>query len=101
MTKRNIVGVIAIALIMPVLTILAFKALTQNTPKEQKIKLNYAKTITDANAIKLVFVDSVDGRPVYDVIFPDGKVMDYMYPEEIAHSLIVGKWEYDEDLKIK
>lgn len=52
------------------------------------------------NSIRISFVDSVDGRPTYTVLFNDGRALDQMYPEEIAQSLITGKWTYDETLTI-
>jgi hypothetical protein len=51
--------------------------------------------------VRIEFVDSVDGRPTYTIIFPDGKALDQMYPEELAQGLIDGKWSYDETLIIK
>jgi hypothetical protein len=52
------------------------------------------------NSIKITFVDSVDGRPTYNVEFNDGTALDQMYPEEIAQSLITGQWTYDETLSV-
>lgn len=51
--------------------------------------------------IQVVFADSVDGRPTYNVLFPDSTVLDSMYPEEIANGLNTGKWDYNEMLKVK
>lgn len=42
-----------------------------------------------------------DERPTFTVIFEDEKVIQYMYPEEIANSLITGVWEYNEDLRVQ
>lgn len=53
-----------------------------------------------SNDIKIVISDSVEGRQTYNVLFPDGTMLDSMYPEEIANGLITGKWDYNEDLTI-
>lgn len=45
--------------------------------------------------------DDVDGRKLFTVVFPDGKALEHMYAEEIAHGLKTGKWEYNEDLTIE
>lgn len=52
--------------------------------------------VHDGKELKLVFADSVDGRPTYTVIFPDSTVVDSMYPEEVANGLNTGKWNYNE-----
>lgn len=57
--------------------------------------------VESPTSIKLVFADSVDGRPTYAILFNDSTVLDSMYPEEIANGLITGKWDYNEDLQIK
>lgn len=57
--------------------------------------------VESAKTIKLVFADSVDGRPTYSVLFQDSTVLDSMYPEEIANGLNTGKWDYNEDFIIK
>jgi regulator of extracellular matrix RemA (YlzA/DUF370 family) len=51
--------------------------------------------------IVIIPVDTVEGRPVFDVIISDENVVEAMYPEEIANSLNSGKWEYNEMLEIK
>ena len=56
--------------------------------------------VKSSNEIKVVLVDVVDGRQVYNVLFPDGTVLDSMYAEEIANGLVTGKWDYNEDLSI-
>jgi hypothetical protein len=45
--------------------------------------------------------EDVDGRKLFTVVFPDGKALEHMYAEEIAHGLKTGKWEYNEDLTIE
>lgn len=39
-----------------------------------------------------------DGRPMYTVVFSDGKAWESVYPEEIAKFLKTGIVEYDETL---
>lgn len=51
--------------------------------------------------IVIAVVDTVEGRPTYNVIFEDEDVMDSMYGEEIGQALATGKWEYNEDLRVK
>lgn len=41
-----------------------------------------------------------DGRPTFNVKLPDGTVHEHFYAEEIAHSLITGTWQTDEDLRL-
>jgi hypothetical protein len=55
---------------------------------------------TIPNSIVLVPTDTVEGRPVFTVIFEDEKTLELMYSEEIAHGLITGDWRPDEDLRI-
>lgn len=57
--------------------------------------------VDSVKCITVVFVDSVDGRPTFNVEFADSTVLDSMYPEEIAHGLTTGHWDYNEDLEIK
>ena len=53
---------------------------------------------TDTVAFYVVDIhDTNDRRPL---VFPDGKVLERMYAEEIAGSLLQGKWSYNEDLKL-
>jgi len=51
-------------------------------------------------SIEITFMDSAEGRPIYCVHLADSTVLDSMYPEEIAHGLLTGNWEYDEMLKL-
>lgn len=44
--------------------------------------------------------DMVEGRQTYTVVLGD-TIVEHMYAEEIAQSLITGVWGYNEDLKIK
>lgn len=52
------------------------------------------KTVTITNA------GNVEGRPIYNVKLPNGKTIESMYSEEIAHGLKTGNWNYNEDLKL-
>jgi len=57
--------------------------------------------IGTARDITISLADTVEGRATYNVSFPDGTGLDSMYPEEIAHGLLTGKWSYNEDLQVK
>lgn len=57
--------------------------------------------VDSVKCITIIFVDSVDGRPTFNVEFADSTVLDSMYPEEIANGLTTGHWNYNEDLEIK
>jgi hypothetical protein len=50
--------------------------------------------------VLVIASDTVDGRKTFNIEFSDGTGLDSMYPEEIAESLINGKWQYDECLKV-
>ena len=50
--------------------------------------------------IKIIMSDNVEGRQTYNVLFPDGTILESMYPEEIANGLVTGSWDYNEDLNI-
>lgn len=41
-----------------------------------------------------------EGRKTYTVLLNEKFGMDFMYPEEIALSLVEGKWQYDEMAKV-
>ncbi len=41
-----------------------------------------------------------EGRKTYSVLLNDKFGIDFMYPEEIALSLIEGKWQYDEGVTL-
>jgi hypothetical protein len=55
---------------------------------------------TNINGIRIFVADSVDGRPTFDVVLEDEKVLEKMYAEEIAYSLLHNKWIYNEDLSL-
>jgi hypothetical protein len=43
--------------------------------------------------------NTVDGRKTFNVFFKDGRVMQFMYAEEVLHGLSTGNWGYNEDIK--
>jgi hypothetical protein len=51
-------------------------------------------------AFLVIPADEHEGRKTYSVLIDDKFGMDFMYPEEIALSLIEGKWQYDEMAKV-
>jgi hypothetical protein len=51
-------------------------------------------------AFLVIPADEHEGRKTYSVLIDDKFGMDFMYPEEIALSLIEGKWQYDEMAKL-
>ena len=46
----------------------------------------------------VVYQQEMDGRNQYALFFPDGKVVDYAYKEEILEYIDSGDFEYNEDL---
>lgn len=50
--------------------------------------------------IVLIPVDTIDGRPTYNVLFNDEDGFESMYAEEVLVGLTEGKWNYDEDATI-
>ena len=76
--------------------------------KEGRIKnLNRASDIAhylnqsiDDGRIVLIPVDTIDGRPTYNVLFNDEDGFESMYAEEVLVGLTEGKWNYDEDATI-
>ena len=51
--------------------------------------------------VVIIPVDTIDGRPTYNVVLSDEEGIDSMYPEEIANGLNTGRWSYNEMLTIK
>ena len=68
--------------------------------KQQIHTEDMSSLIKSSNNIQIVLAEDVDGRQTYNVLFPDGTVLDSMYPEEIANGLVTGKWDYNEDLQL-
>jgi len=67
----------------------------------EPVKSSITDTLTtNLNGIRVIPADSVDGRPTFDVVIEDEKVLESMYAEEIAYSLIHNKWVYNEDLTL-
>lgn len=58
------------------------------------------KIAQESDAIVITEQSDDDGRPTFKVKLPDGTVHEYFYAEEIAHSLITGTWQTDEDLRL-
>lgn len=86
-----------------VLIIIAIGCVVYNLPKHTSGHKPVKRTQKFIDVtIVLQFTDTTDdGRPMYSVMLPDNKVLDAMYPEEIAQSLIEGEWHYNEDLRIR
>jgi hypothetical protein len=59
----------------------------------------YACRPDDSDQI-IITEESDEDRPMFTVKLPNGTVYEHFYAEEIAHSLITGKWEHDEDLRV-
>ena len=104
------IGFILLAIIAFVAAICVFThrndnnepAAKANTVEHQPLLPNsIADTLfTNINGIRVIPADSVDGRPTFDVVLEDEKVLESMYAEEIAYSLIHNKWIYNEDLSL-
>lgn len=61
------------------------------------------KVGTVRNNSNVVIVDEHsdnDGRPMFTVKLTNGRVLEYMYAEEIAQGLLDGEWASDEDLTL-
>ena len=89
------------------LLILSITTVSCSSTKMEKCKIpkdHYTEDMppleVKCKSVKVVFDDTVDGRPTFNVVFPDGKVVESMYPEEIANGLSTGNWLYNEDYKI-
>jgi hypothetical protein len=78
-------------LVIIIISCVLFSFTTVPAPKHQ----------CEHKGILLIPTDTVDGRPVYSVLLDDGTGLDLMYAEEIAHSLVTGKWQYNEDLRVR
>jgi len=94
----------AIIILITVLLI-ATSCIVYNMPKHtsghRKPVIAHKHVKYTSAPITIVYTDTTeDGRPLYSVFFSDSTVLDAMYPEEIAQSLIDGEWKYNEDLKI-
>jgi hypothetical protein len=58
------------------------------------------KMTQESDVIIITEQSDDDGRPTFKVKLPDGTVHEYFYAEEIAHSLITGTWQTDQDLRL-
>lgn len=54
-----------------------------------------------SKAVKIQKQGTHEGRKVYKVTLSTGKVLEYMYIEEINEAKKTGKWQYNEDLTFK
>lgn len=100
--KRIIIAVIATALTFTYCGYLLGMSKTK-TVVVYKERFNEDMAIPNkgtAMPFTVEFADSVDGRPTFNITFADSTGLDSMYPEEIAVSLIQGKWQYNEDFAI-
>jgi len=82
------------------LVLLAVGVIGGRTVFNPKCHRPHINVINDGRFM-VIPVDSVEGRPTFNVVFEDETGLDSMYPEEIANSLNTGKWNYNEDLVIK
>lgn len=97
MKKQLIIVIVGILLSIILLSAYLMKGAA---PKDVlKDKISVSKLPQDF-PIQIIPTDTVDGRPVYTVLFSDSTAMDSMYAEEIGASLSTGVWGYDEDIKI-
>lgn len=103
------VGLILLAVIALVFAICVFTHRNDNSEPAIKtvikdhepIKTSITDTFTtNLNGIRVIPADTVDGRPTFDVVLENEKVLEFMYAEEIAYSLIHNKWIYNEDLTL-
>lgn len=51
--------------------------------------------------VRIIKRGKCEGRPTYHVYFASGKLMQYMYREEIEQCKKTGIWKYDESLTFK
>jgi hypothetical protein len=72
----------------------------KSTIDKKKMRINNTPLKYSVKDLKIIFSDSVFGRPVYTVIFPDSTGYTRMYPEEIANGLATGVWRYNEEFKL-
>jgi len=96
MKKQTIAVLIALSLMLIGVGMLLNEVLTPI----QKCTRKHQNFIADGRIV-IIPVDTVDGRPIYNVLFNDEDGLDEMYPEEIANGLATGKWDYNEMLIIK
>jgi hypothetical protein len=58
------------------------------------------KMTQESDAIVIAEESDDDGRPMFTVKLANGKVLEHFYAEEIAHSLITGTWQTNQDLRL-
>ena len=96
MKKQTAFALIIISVILIGIGVLLGNVLTPI----HKCTRKHQNFIADGRIV-IIPVDTVDGRPVYNVLFNDEDGVDSMYPEEIANGLATGDWSYNEMLTIK
>ena len=103
------VGLLLLAIIALVATVYMFIHGNDSKPAVKAVIVDHQQLLpnpaadtlcTNINGIRIFPADSVDGRPTFDVVLEDEKVLESMYAEEIAYSLIHNKWIYNEDLTL-
>jgi hypothetical protein len=103
--KRSLFFGLVITLI-PLIALILFhlhrqqKVLKNQIPQGQHTE-DMPPVTHSTKRVVIEFVDSLNGRPTYNVLFSDTSYMSSMYPEEIANSLNNGVWSYNEDLEIQ
>jgi hypothetical protein len=94
--KREILGFGLAAVALLTVGIIGGRNVFPKECPKVEIRGNYPD-----NKIVLIPTDTIDGRPVYDVVLKNDSLVEHMYSEEIANSLNTGKWQYDEMLRIE
>lgn len=80
-----------------ILTSIGILALTYSLYAD-KLPIKRGKRET---AVKIIPQGKHEGKNVYKVILSTGKVLEYMYREEIRECKLTGIWKYNEDLILK
>lgn len=89
--KKVIITAVLSALVF---TYVGYLVGLSNAPKCHRPHIN----VINDGRFTVVPADTVEGRQTYNVLFEDETGLDSMYPEEIAKSLVTGRWQYNEDL---
>lgn len=90
----RIIAIGYLATIVIALSLMLISCSTTSKPAFTKQELKEGIVILPSE------IDPDTDRPMFNVIFPDGKALENMYAEEIAHSLATGKWEYNDMLTL-
>jgi hypothetical protein len=90
MKRIFVIGYLATAVIgLTIFVTMSFVAPKENQFTKEQIQKGYVIIPTGE-------IDPDTDRPFFNVILPDGKTLENMYAEEIALSLMSGKWQYDD-----